>query len=41
MRSRCEYYYLQQLQYENLHYIKDQQLLNMEHKLKHAKTQLD
>lgn len=41
MRTRCETFALQQSQYENVIYIKDRQLLNMEEKLKHAKTQLD
>ena len=41
MRSRCETFAMQQVQYENLLYIKDRQLLNMEEKLKHAKKEID
>ena len=41
MRTRCETFALQQVQYENLIYIKDRQLLNMEEKLKHARKELD
>ncbi|CDW82479.1 UNKNOWN [Stylonychia lemnae] len=41
MRTRCETFAMQQIQYENMIYIKDRQLLNMEEKLKHAKRELD
>lgn len=41
MRTRCEQLSLQIIQYENLLYAKDQQLFNMEHKLKHAKDELN
>ena len=41
MRTRCEHLSLLVLQYENLLYTKDKQLLNMEHKLKHAKEELN
>ena len=34
MRTRCETYALQTVQFENMIYVKDRQLLNMEHKLK-------
>lgn len=40
MRTRCETYAMQMVQLENLLYIKDRQLQNMEHKLKHAKKEL-
>jgi hypothetical protein len=41
MRTRCEYFALHQAQFENLLYIKDRQLLNMDSKLRHAKSELD
>ena len=41
MRTRCEQLSLLTLQYENLLYTKDQQLLNLEHKLRHAKEELN
>lgn len=41
MRTRCEQLSLQVLQYENLLYAKDQQLFNMEYKLRHAKDELN
>ena len=41
MRTRCEHLSLQIIQYENLLYSKDQQLYNMEHKLRHAKDELN
>ena len=41
MRSRCEHLSMLILQYENLLYTKDKQLLNMEYKLKHAKEELN
>jgi ABC-type cobalamin transport system ATPase subunit len=34
MRTRCEYLSLQIIHYENMVYNKDQQLLNLENKLK-------
>jgi hypothetical protein len=37
MRTRCEHLYNQLIQYENLIYIKDQQLINLENKLKTSK----
>lgn len=41
MRTRCEQLYLLIKEYENQLYSKDQQLLNMEYKLKHAKEELN
>lgn len=41
MRSRCEQLYLLIKEYENLLYSKDQQLLNLEAKLKHAKEEIN
>lgn len=41
MRTRCEQLSMQILQYENLLYTKDMQLLNLENKLKHAKEELN
>ena len=41
MRSRCEQLYLLIKEYENLLYSKDQQLLNLESKLKHAKEEVN
>lgn len=41
MRSRCEQLYLLIKEYENLLYNKDQQLLNLEAKLKHAKEEIN
>lgn len=41
MRTRCEQLSMLILQYENLLYTKDMQLLNLEHKLKHAKEELN
>ena len=41
MRSRCEFFSMQQGQLESLLYIKDRQLVNMEEKLKHAKDEID
>jgi hypothetical protein len=40
MRTRCEFFSLQIVQYENMLYSKDQQLLNMENKLRQAKEEL-
>lgn len=40
MRTRCEQMALLLVQYENMLYGKDMQLLNLEHKLKHAKGEL-
>lgn len=40
MRTRCEQLSMLILQYENLLYTKDMQLLNLEQKLKHAKGEL-
>jgi ABC-type cobalamin transport system ATPase subunit len=37
MRTRCEYLGMNLLQYENLLYVKDRQLLNLENKLKIGK----
>ena len=37
MRTRCEYLATNLIQYENLLYIKDRQLLNLENKLRTAK----
>ena len=41
MRTRCEHLSLLVVQYENLLYTKDKQLINLEHKLKHAKEELN
>lgn len=41
MRTRCEYLSMNLVQYENLLYIKDMQLLNLEGKLKSAKAELN
>lgn len=41
MRTRCEYLSLQIIHYENMVYNKDQQLLNLENKLKQAKDELN
>jgi hypothetical protein len=41
MRSRCEQLYLIIKEYENPPYSKDQQLLNLEAKLKHAKEEIN
>lgn len=41
MRTRCEQLSMLILQYENLLYTKDMQLLNLEQKLKHAKGELN
>lgn len=41
MRTRCEQLSMLILQYENLLYTKDMQLLNLENKLKHAKEELN
>lgn len=41
MRTRCEQLSLLIIQFENLLYTKDQQLLNLEHKLKQAKEELN
>ena len=41
MRTRCEQLSMLILQYENLLYTKDMQLINLEHKLKHAKEELN
>ena len=41
MRTRCEQLYLLIKEYENQLYSKDQQLLAMEHKLRHAKEELN
>lgn len=41
MRTRCEQLSMLILQYENMLYTKDMQLLNMENKLKHAKEELN
>lgn len=41
MRTRCEQLSMLVLQYENLLYTKDMQLLNLENKLKHAKEELN
>jgi hypothetical protein len=41
MRTRCEYLATNLIQYENLLYIKDRQLLNLETKLRTAKVELN
>lgn len=41
MRTRCEQLSMLVLQYENLLYTKDMQLMNLENKLKHAKEELN
>ena len=41
MRTRCEYLSMNLVNYENLLYIKDMQLLNLEGKLKTAKIELN
>jgi len=41
MRTRCEQLSIQLIQYENLIYIKDRQLLNLENKLKTAKVEMN
>ena len=41
MRTRCEHLSLLVVQYENLLYTKDKQLINLEHKLKHAKEEVN
>ena len=41
MRTRCEYLATNLIQYENLLYIKDRQLLNLENKLSTAKQELN
>ena len=41
MRTRCEHLYTIIKEYENQLYYKDQQLLMLEHKLKHAKEELN
>lgn len=41
MRTRCEHLALSNVQYENLLYIKDRQLLNLESKLRSAKQEMN
>lgn len=41
MRSRCEGLAMNMVQYENLLYIKDRQLLNLEGKLRTAKEEMN
>jgi len=41
MRNRCHHLITQMLQYENLIYIKDRQLLNLENKLRTAKQEMN
>lgn len=41
MRTRCEYLSMDLMQYENLIYIKDRQLLNLEGKLNSAKVEMN
>ena len=41
MRTRCEHLSLSLLQYENLLYVKDRQLLNLENKLRTAKSEMN
>ena len=41
MRTRCEHLALSNVQYENLLYIKDRQLLNLESKLRTAKQEMN
>ena len=41
MRTRCEYLSMDLMQYENLIYIKDRQLLNLESKLNSAKVEMN
>ena len=41
MRTRCEYLTTSLLQYENLLYVKDRQLLNLENKLRTAKQEMN
>lgn len=41
MRTRCEYLSMNLIQYENLIYVKDRQLLNLEGKLTSAKEEMN
>ena len=41
MRTRCEHLCMTLVQYENLLYIKDRQLLNLENKLRVAKQEMN
>jgi hypothetical protein len=41
MRTRCEYLSMNLIQYENLIYVKDRQLLNLESKLSQAKIEMN
>jgi len=41
MRTRCEHLALTLVQYENLLYVKDRQLLNLETKLRTAKQEMN
>lgn len=41
MRTRCEHLYNHMVQYENLIYVKDMQLLNLETKLRTAKQEMN
>ena len=41
MRTRSETHAMQLVHFENLVYVEDRQLLNLEMKLSHARTQLD
>ena len=41
MRSRCEHLTMNLTQYENLLYVKDRQLLNLENKLRTAKQEMN
>ena len=41
MRARCEHLTLNLVQYENLLYVKDRQLLNLENKLRTAKQEMN
>ena len=41
MRTRCEHLSMNLIQYENLLYVKDRQLLNLENKLRTAKQEMN
>lgn len=41
MRTRCEHLYQYQFQLENLIYVKDMQLINMENKMQQAKAEMN